>query len=68
MKRVVSQKIMPPWYADPTIGHFANDRSLTAKEIQTIVAWANAGAPEGDPKDMPPPKDWAEGWECPSQT
>ena len=65
MKRVVSQKVMPPWYADPTIGHFANDRSLTAKEIQTIVAWANAGAPEGDPKDMPPPKDWAEGWGMP---
>jgi hypothetical protein len=65
MKRVVSQKIMPPWYADPTIGHFSNDRSLKQQEISTIVAWANAGAPEGDPKDMPPPKDWAEGWGMP---
>jgi hypothetical protein len=65
MKRVVSQKIMPPWYADPTIGHFSNDRSLKQQEISTIVAWANAGAPEGDPKDMPRPKDWAEGWGMP---
>jgi hypothetical protein len=62
MKRVVSQKIMPPWYADPGVGHFANDRSLTGKEISTIVAWVNAGAPEGDPKDMPPAKNWVEGW------
>ncbi len=65
MKRVVSQKIMPPWYADPAVGHFANDRSLSMQEISTIVAWANAGAPEGDPKDMPPPKTWVEGWGMP---
>ncbi|HEX3821188.1 MAG TPA: thiol-disulfide isomerase [Candidatus Sulfotelmatobacter sp.] len=65
MKRVVSQKIMPPWYADPAIGHFANDRALTMQEISTIVAWANAGAPEGDPKDMPAPKNWIEGWGMP---
>ena len=65
MKRVVSQKIMPPWYADPAVGHFANDRSLSMQEVSTIVAWANAGAPEGDPKDMPPPKTWVEGWGMP---
>jgi hypothetical protein len=65
MKRVVSQKIMPPWYADPAVGHFSNNRALTAQEISTIVAWANAGAPEGDPKDMPPPKNWEEGWGMP---
>jgi Copper type II ascorbate-dependent monooxygenase, C-terminal domain len=65
MKRVVSQKIMPPWYADPAVGHFANDRSLTTQEVSTIVAWANAGAPEGDPKDMPPAKTWVEGWGMP---
>src|SRR3979490_3640043 len=38
MKRVVQQKIMPPWFADPSFGHFSNDRSLTEKEIATIVA------------------------------
>ncbi len=65
IKLVVQQKIMPPWYADPAYGHFANDRALTAKEISTLVAWANAGAPEGDPKDAPSPVNFVEGWGIP---
>jgi hypothetical protein len=65
IKRVVQQKIMPPWFADPQYGHFANDRSLSSKEISTLVAWVNAGAPEGDPKDAPPPVDFLEGWGIP---
>ena len=56
---------MPPWYADPAIGHFANDRSLTEKEISTILAWANSGALQGDPKDMPAPATFVEGWGIP---
>jgi hypothetical protein len=65
IKRVVQQKIMPPWFADPQYGHFANDRSLSAKEISTLMAWVNAGAPEGDPKDAPLPVDFLEGWGIP---
>jgi hypothetical protein len=65
IKRVVQQKIMPPWFADPTYGHFSNDRSLTTKEISTLVAWANAGAPEGDPKDAAPPANFVDGWGIP---
>jgi hypothetical protein len=65
IKLVVQQKIMPPWFADPAYGHFANDRALTSKEISTLVAWANAGAPEGDPKDAPPPVNFVEGWGIP---
>jgi hypothetical protein len=65
MKRVVQQKIMPPWFADPSFGHFSNDRSLTEKEITTIVAWVNAGAPKGDPKDMPASPTFVEGWGIP---
>jgi hypothetical protein len=65
IKRVVSQKTMPPWFADPSYGHFANDRSLPENDIRTLVAWVNAGAPEGDPKDLPPPVDWLEGWGIP---
>jgi hypothetical protein len=65
MKRVVQQKIMPPWFADPNFGHFSNDRSLTEKEISTIVAWVNAGAPQGDPKDMPTQPNFVEGWGIP---
>jgi hypothetical protein len=65
MKRVVQQKIMPPWFADPNFGRFSNNRSLTEKEISTIVAWVNAGAPQGDPKDMPAPPNFVEGWGIP---
>ncbi len=65
MKLAVRQKRMPPWYADPAIGHFANDRSLTEKEISTILAWANGGTPQGDLADMPAPATFVEGWAIP---
>jgi mono/diheme cytochrome c family protein len=65
IKRVVSQKTMPPWFADPNFGHFSNDRSLSEQDIRTLIAWVNAGAPEGDPKDAPPKVDWLEGWGIP---
>jgi hypothetical protein len=58
---VVTRK-MPPWFADPRYGHFSNDRSLSTAEIDTILHWADAGAPEGDPKDAPPARQWPQGW------
>jgi len=57
----VSRK-MPPWFADPEYGHFANDPSLTGAEIRAISEWADAGAPAGVAKDAPPPRQWADGW------
>src|SRR5690349_15432044 len=65
MKLAVQHKVMPPWYAEAHVGHFSNDRSLTQQEINTIVAWATAGAPKGDPKDMPPVLNFVEGWGIP---
>jgi hypothetical protein len=65
MKLVVQRKVMPPWFADPNYGHFANERSLSAEEIRTLVAWANTGAQKGDAKDMPPPVKFEEGWGMP---
>ena len=44
---------------------FSQQRALTDADIRTIIAWANAGAPEGDPKDLPPPVNWTEGWGIP---
>ena len=58
----VETRMMPPWFADPTYGHFANDPSLTEQQITTICAWAAAGAPAGDAGDAPPRKRWREGW------
>jgi hypothetical protein len=60
IKNRVASRQMPPWHIDKTIGiqHFQNDRSLSDKQIDTIVKWVDAGAPKGDPKDMPPPATW----------
>ena len=51
----VSERLMPPWHIDRTIGiqQFKNDRSLTDAQVATIVNWVDAGTPLGDPKDMP---------------
>ena len=57
IKERVSDRLMPPWHLNPQLGiqEFKNDRSLSEEEIATIVKWVDAGAPEGDPADMPPP-------------
>jgi len=68
IKGRTSARLMPPWYIDKTVGiqHFKNDRSLTDAEIATLARWADAGAPMGDPKDLPPASAapaTPEGWE-----
>ncbi len=65
MADAVEMKMMPPWFADPRFGHFANDPSLTTEQIATISAWAEAGAPAGDVKYAPAPRTWTEGWDIP---
>src|ERR1700732_1132427 len=50
IKTAVLTKKMPPWFADPHYGKFSNDRSLSQGEIDTIVAWVDGGAKEGNPK------------------
>jgi Copper type II ascorbate-dependent monooxygenase, C-terminal domain len=65
MAHAVEMKMMPPWFADPRYGHFANDPSLSAEEIATISNWAEAGAPAGDPHDAPPARKWIGGWNIP---
>jgi hypothetical protein len=64
MKLAVVTRKMPPWFADPKVGHFANDRALNQSDIDTISKWADGGAPEGNPKDAPPAVKWpADGWQ-----
>jgi hypothetical protein len=60
MKQAVLTKTMPPWFAEK--GHFANDRRLSQDQINTMVSWADNGAPEGDAKDRPAPLTFPDGW------
>lgn len=53
---------MPPWFADPKYGHFSNDARLSSAEIATVQAWVDGGAPEGDPRHLPPAPKFADGW------
>lgn len=62
IREVVDDRRMPPWHADPRYGHFKNDRSLTARERATLLAWVDQGAPLGDPKAIPAPRTFPEGW------
>ena len=62
MKRAAVSRQMPPWHADPAVGHFKNDRRLTQAEIDTIARWADSGAPEGDPGKAPAPLAFLDGW------
>lgn len=61
----VDMKMMPPWFADPRYGKFSNDPSLSAEQIATVGAWADAGAPAGDPRDAPVAPRWSAGWNIP---
>ncbi len=65
IREVVSERRMPPWHADPEVGHFANDARLSNEETELIYKWVDNGAPEGDPKDLPPAPEFATGWQIP---
>ena len=51
IREVIRTDRMPPWHSDPNIGSFLHDRSLTSKEIKTLVHWIEAGSPRGEGYD-----------------
>ena len=61
-EKVITRE-MPPWHPDPGFGHWSNDRRMSQKEIDTIVAWVDGGAKEGNPKDLPPMPKFPSGWQ-----
>jgi hypothetical protein len=63
IKEKVMLRQMPPWFADPKYGNFANDPSLSAKEIETITKWVDGGASKGDIKDLPKAPQFTDGWQ-----
>ena len=66
IKSKVTSREMPPWFADPHYGKFKNDKSLTQTEIDTLSAWADAGAPQGTGAAPAAPQFAERGWSHPS--
>jgi peroxiredoxin len=62
IREVIEERRMPPWHADPKHGKFANARSLSTAERETILGWIQQGCPKGDDKDLPEPRKWKKGW------
>lgn len=64
IREEIVERTMPPWFADPHTStlKFGNDRQLSQKEIDTIVAWVDAGSPKGDDKDLPAMPKYTPGW------
>ena len=62
IKQKVVAREMPPWHIDRTIGitRFKDDPSLSDSEVATISAWVDAGAPMGNPADMPEPRQFSD--------
>ncbi|HVX63195.1 MAG TPA: redoxin domain-containing protein [Pirellulales bacterium] len=65
IREVIDQGRMPPWFASPEHGKFANDARLSDAERQLIYDWLDAGSPEGDPARLPKPRDFTVGWQIP---
>ena len=60
---VTRRRYMPPWLPAPGYGDFANERRLTATQIEQIGNWVSLGAPEGNPADAPPQPTFTPGWQ-----
>src|SRR5207247_5037737 len=63
MREVILARRMPPWGADPQYGKFADDRSLSVAEAQTLLRWIEQGSPRGEgddplPARIKPAEDW----------
>ncbi len=54
VRMMVEERIMPPWHADPAYGHFGNNRRMTQKQVETVVAWVDAGMPRGEDQFVQP--------------
>ena len=63
MQWVVEERRMPPWFASADYGHWRNDRSLSERDMRDLLAWIDAGAPEGDPAQAVRPLHFTDGWD-----
>ncbi|MEC5125223.1 cytochrome c [Verrucomicrobiales bacterium BCK34] len=62
IQRVVEKRYMPPWHATNGDIPLVDDRRLTDAQIELFKKWVEAGRPEGDPADLPAPREYPDGW------
>jgi len=62
IRSAVAAGQMPPWHATQPHGVFSNDRRLSDADRESLIAWADGGAPQGNPKDLPTAPKFVEGW------
>jgi mono/diheme cytochrome c family protein len=62
IREVVTEKRMPPWHADPHYGTWSNDRRLSKQEMDALIGWLDSGMPQGDDRDLPAARTYADGW------
>ena len=62
IREVLQENRMPPWHADSRYGKFANDRSMSKADRETLLAWIDQDCPQGAGKDLPPAKEFVNGW------
>src|SRR3954466_8513882 len=60
---VTKRRLMPPWKSEPGYGDFIGHQPLSDREIAILQQWLDAGAPEGNPADLPPLPRWTDGWQ-----
>jgi len=65
IREVVDDGRMPPWFANPEYGKFANDARLSEDEKQLVRDWLDGGCPEGDSTQLPEPQQYTLGWQIP---
>ena len=68
IRRVATDRSMPPWFASPEHGDFVEDPSLTDAEIETLSRWVAAGAPSGDLSQTPEPPSFSSDWKLGERT
>lgn len=67
MVEVIDNKRMPPWHADPSVGHFTNARNMPDADKQIMRDWVDQGMPYGKASQLPDPMKFSNGWQLPRE-
>jgi tetratricopeptide (TPR) repeat protein len=60
---MTERRIMPPWLPAPGEFKFVGEMRLSNEQIALFKRWAEQGAPQGDPRDLPPAPKFTPGWQ-----